>query len=150
MFMYLRSCDHIVIANLVLVYIYTFEVVITVIHLSLHVLFLFLFIHMFLIYCMQSLYFCFTLRCLDEFFFKCFRNTGCQSLSCHELSSCQSFSRVCVRMDFIVFNKWVWVEWFMASLICSFVCCDFITDFQRGRLLEYMWFNVRNICQHFI
>jgi len=40
-FMYLRSCDHIVIANLVLVDIHTFEVVITVIHLSLHVLFLF-------------------------------------------------------------------------------------------------------------
>ena len=30
LFMYLRSCDHIVIANLVLVDIYTFEVVITV------------------------------------------------------------------------------------------------------------------------
>ena len=26
------------------------------------------------------LYFCFTLRCLDEFCLKCFRNTGCQSL----------------------------------------------------------------------
>ena len=25
--------------------------------------------------------------------------------------------RVCVRIDFIVFNKWVWVEWFMTSLI---------------------------------
>ena len=25
-------------------------------------------------------YFCFTQRCLDEFCFKCFRNTGCQSL----------------------------------------------------------------------
>ena len=30
LFMYLRSCDHVVIANLVLVDIYTFEVVITV------------------------------------------------------------------------------------------------------------------------
>ena len=46
--MYLRSCDHVVIANLVLVDIYTFKVVITVLmlllqffHLSLHVLFLF-------------------------------------------------------------------------------------------------------------
>ena len=28
--MYLSSCDHVVIANLVLVYIYTFEIVITV------------------------------------------------------------------------------------------------------------------------
>ena len=26
------------------------------------------------------LYFCFTLRCLDEFCLKCFRSTGCQSL----------------------------------------------------------------------
>ena len=30
LFMYLRSCDHVVIVNLVLVDIYTFEVVITV------------------------------------------------------------------------------------------------------------------------
>ena len=30
LFMYLRSCDHVVIENLVLVDIYTFEVVITV------------------------------------------------------------------------------------------------------------------------
>ena len=40
----------------------------------------------------------------------------------------QSFSRVCVRVDFIVFHKWVWVEWFMTSLICSFVCYGFVTD----------------------
>ena len=52
----------------------------------------------------------------------------------------QNFSRVCVRIDFIVFNKWIWVEWFMSSLICSFVCCGFVTDCQRGRLLGHMWF----------
>ena len=40
----------------------------------------------------------------------------------------QSFSRVCVRIDFIVFHKWVWVEWFMTSLICSFVYCGFVMD----------------------
>ena len=51
----------------------------------------------------------------------------------------QSFSRVCVRIDFIVFNKWVWVEWLMTSLICSFLCCGFVTDCQRGRLLGHMW-----------
>ena len=51
----------------------------------------------------------------------------------------QSFSRVCVRIDFIVFNKWVRVEWFKTSLICSFVCCGFVIDYQRGRLLGYMW-----------
>ena len=51
LFMYLRSCDHIVIANLVLIDIYTFEVVITVLSpistcvvsfLSLYTCFLFL------------------------------------------------------------------------------------------------------------
>ena len=31
-------------------------------------------------YLYAILYFCFTLRCLDEFCLKCFRNTGCQSL----------------------------------------------------------------------
>ena len=51
----------------------------------------------------------------------------------------QSFSRVCVRIDIIVFNKWVWVEWFMTSLVCSFVCCGFVTDCRRGRFLWHMW-----------
>ena len=53
----------------------------------------------------------------------------------------QNFSRFCVRIDFIVFNKWIWVEWFMTSLICSFVCYGFVTDCQRGRLLEHMCFS---------
>ena len=53
----------------------------------------------------------------------------------------QSFSRVCVRIDFIVFNKWIWVEWFMTSLIRSFVCCDFVTNCQRGILLGHMCFS---------
>ena len=82
-----------------------------------------LFIHMLLIYLYAIYYFCFTQRCLDKFCLKCFRNTGCQSLLAIN-SLLQSFSRVCVRIDFIVINKWIWVEWFMTSLICSFVCCD--------------------------
>ena len=44
----------------------------------------------------------------------------------------QSFSRVCARIDFIVFNKWVWVEWFMTFLICSFVCCG-LSRIAKGR-----------------
>ena len=43
--------------------------------------------HMFLLYAI--FYFCFTLRFHDEFCLKCVRNTGCQSLPCHELSSCK-------------------------------------------------------------
>ena len=83
------------------IYIYIYiEVVITFFHLSLHVLFLFsLYAHAsYLLYVI--FYLCFTLRCLDEFCLKCFRNTSCQSLSCHELSSCKKFSRVCVRIRF--------------------------------------------------
>ena len=53
----------------------------------------------------------------------------------------QSFSRVCVRIDFIVFNKWIWVEWFMTSLIYSFVSCGSVTDCQRERLLGHMCFS---------
>ena len=62
-----------------------------VFHLSLQVLFLFsLSTHVsYILYAIY--YFCFTQRCLDEFCFKCFRNTGCQSLSCHRLSSCKVF-----------------------------------------------------------
>ena len=29
----------------------------------------------------------------------------------------QNFSRVCVRIDYIVFNNWLWAEGFMTSLI---------------------------------
>ena len=72
--------------------------------------------------------FCFTLRCLDEFCLKCFRKIGHQSLSCHRLSSCKVFQEFVLGLDFIVFNKWVWVEWFMTSFICSSVCCGFVTN----------------------
>ena len=97
------------IANLVLIieiYIYIYiEVVITFFHLSLHVLFFFsLYVHAFyLLY--EIFYFCFTRRCCDEFCLKCFRNTCCQSLSCHELSSCKVFEEFVLGLDFIVFNK---------------------------------------------
>ena len=59
--------------------------------LSLHVLFLFsLYAHAsYLLYAI--FYFRFTLRCSDEFCLKCFKNTSCQSLSCHELPFCKVF-----------------------------------------------------------
>ena len=98
-------------------YMYIFDDVVITFHLSLHALFLFsLYTNVF--YSLYAIhYFCFTLRCLDEFCLKCFRNTGCQNLSCHELSSCKVFQEFVLGLDFIVFNKWLWVEWFMTSLI---------------------------------
>ena len=89
------------------------------------------------------LYFCFTLRCHNEFCLKCFRNIGCQSLSCHELFSCKVFQEFVLGLDFIVFNKWVWVEGFMTYLIWSFVCYGFVMDCLMGRLLGHMWIMLR-------
>ena len=112
-------------------------------HLPFHVLFLFfLYTHAFY-YLYAIYYFYFTQRYLDEFCLKCFRNIGCQKSTCHKLSFCKVFLRVCVMIDFIVFNKWIWVGWFMTSLICSFVCCGFVTDCQKGRLLGHMCFTCK-------
>ena len=73
-------------------------------HLSLYVLFFFsLYTHVSLLYVI--FYFYFTLRCIDEFCLKCFRKTGCQNLSCHELSSCKDFQEFVLGLDFIVLNK---------------------------------------------
>ena len=60
LFMYLRSCDHIVIANLIVLS----PVFTCVVSFS-------------ILYLYAILYFCFTLRCHDEFCLKCFRNIGC-------------------------------------------------------------------------
>ena len=84
------------------------------------------------LYIVCNLLFLFQIK-MDEFCLKCFRNTGCQSLlAIHSLLA--NFCMSWVIYDF--------------SLICSFVCCGFVMDCQRGRLLGYMWFNVRNICQY--
>ena len=45
------------------------------------------------------------LRCFDEFCLKCFKKTGCQNLSCHELSYCKVFQEFVFGFDFIVLNK---------------------------------------------
>ena len=61
-------------------YIWFIYILMYVIHLYFHVLFLFfLYTHVsYLLYVIY--YFYFTLRCLEEFWLKYFRNTGCQSL----------------------------------------------------------------------
>ena len=52
-------------------------------------------------------YFFFTLRFLNEFCLKCFRKTGFENLPCQELFSCKIFQEFVLRLDFIVFNKWL-------------------------------------------
>ena len=114
-------------------------------HLLFHVLFLFSLYTQASYYLYAIYYFCFTQRCFNEFYLKCFRNTGCQSLLVIN-SPLAKFSRVYVRIDFIVFKKWIWVKWFMTSLIFSFVCCGFVTDYQNGRLLGHML----NLLEHML
>ena len=91
-----RSCDHLFMTYIVFIFIYMMMYVF--LHLSLHVLLLSLFIHMF--FYVYNLYFCFTLRCLDEFCLNCFRKTGCENLSCHELSSYKFFQEFVLGLDF--------------------------------------------------
>ena len=61
-------------------YLFSLYVDVCFFHLPLHVLFLFsLYTHA-SYYLYAIYYFCFTQRCLDKFYLKCFRNTGYQSL----------------------------------------------------------------------
>ena len=90
LFMYLWSCDYFVIANLVLVDIYTFEVVITVISPISPCVVSFLYTHVsYFLYAIY--YFCFTLRCCDEFCFKVFQKYKLSKSTCPKLSSCKVF-----------------------------------------------------------
>ena len=98
-----------------------------------------LLMHTLLISCMQSFIFLFHTKMPWWVLFKVFQKYRLSKSFLPWTLFLQSFSRVCVWIDFIVFNKWVWVEWFMISLISLFVCCGFVTDCQRGRLLGHMW-----------
>ena len=80
------------IANIVLIFdIYIFDDIVITFHLSFHVLFLFsLYAHIsYLMYAI--LYFCFPLRCLDEFLFKVFQKYNLSKSSYHKFSSCNGF-----------------------------------------------------------
>ena len=132
-FMYLRSCDHVVIANLVLVdiyiYIYThLRLSLQFFNLSLYVLFLYsLYAHAYYIL-YAILYFCFTLRCLDEFCLKCFKNTGCQSLLTINSLLAKFFKSSCwdifyciqqVNMSWVIYDfchMFIYLFWFCHGL----------------------------------
>ena len=126
----------------IFIYIYIYDV--CLLHLSLHVLFIF-FLYTHISYLLYEIFlFLFHTKMPWWVLFKVFQKYRLSKSFLLWILFLQSFSRVCVRINFIVFNKWVWVEWFMTSLICSFVCCDFVMDCQRGRLFRHMWFDVRN------
>ena len=76
---------------------FIYRMMYVLLHLSLHLLFLF-FLYTNISLCMHSL-FLFHTWGLDEFLFKCFRKTGCESLPCHELSSCKVFQEFMLGLD---------------------------------------------------
>ena len=96
--MYLWSYDHFVIANLVFIvdiYIYD-EVVITILSpISSCVVSFLSLCTCFFLFCMQSFYFCFKLKCLDKFCLKIFKNTDCQSLLAMNSLLAKFFKSLC-------------------------------------------------------
>ena len=84
-----------------------------------------------------NLLFLFHTKSLDEFCLKCFKNTSCQNLSCHELSSCKVFQE-CVRIRFYCTQQVIMSLVIYDFSHTSFVSCGLVTDCQRRRLLGYM------------
>ena len=130
-----RSCDHLTYIVLIFWYIYIYIYIYMLMYvyspislcvvsfLSLCTCFLFI---------ICNLLFLFHTKMLWWVLFKMFQKYRLSKSFLPWTLFLQSFSRVCVRIDFIIFNKWVWVEWFMTSLW-------FCHDCQRGRLLGHMW-----------
>ena len=114
------TCDHVYIRCAYLWYIYIYIYDVCLLHLPLHVLFLF-YLYTHVSYFLYAIYyFCFTLRCFDEFYLKCYRNTGCQSLLTIN-SLYAKFSRVCVMIDFIIFNEYELSGLWLLSYVYLFV-----------------------------
>ena len=68
--------------------------------------------------------------------FMCSRKTGYESLPCHELSSCKVFQEFVVGIDLFC-NTTSGYEFSDLGLLSRlFICCGFVTNCQRGRLLE--------------
>ena len=114
-------------------------------HLSLHVLFLF-FLYTHVSYIVYAIfYFCFTQKCFDEFCLKCFRNIDYQSLLAINSLLAKFFKSLCYDRFYCIQQvNMSWVIYDFSHI--SFVCCGFVTDCQKRRLLGHMWFNDRNIC----
>ena len=127
-----------------IVFIYIYMMMYVVLHLSLKCCFSSLFIHMFLYVC--NLYFCFTLRCLDEFCLKCFRKTGCENLSCHKLSSCKVFQDFVLRLDLFC-NSTSDYEFSDLRLLSWFICLLwFCHGLPKGEIVRAYVGISRNIC----
>ena len=127
-----RSCDHVYIHCAYLWYIYND---VCLLHLPLHVLFLFyLYTHV-SCSCMQSIYFCFTQRCLDKFCLKCFRNIGCQSLLAINSLLTKFFKSLCYDRFYCI--QQVNMNWVIYDFSHMFICLLwFCHGLQKGEIVR--------------
>ena len=112
-------------------------------HLSLHVLFLFS-LYTYVSYYVWNLLFLFHTKMPWWVLFKVFQKDRLSKSIMPWTLFLQSFSRVCVRIRFYCIQQVImsWVVYDFSHT--SFVCCGFVMDCQRGRLLGHMW----NLLEH--
>ena len=112
-------------------------------HLSLHVLFLFS-LYTYASYYVCKLIFLFHTKMPWWVLFKMFQKDRLSKSIMLWTLFLQSFSRFFVRIRFYCIQQ-VIMSWVIYDFShTSFVCCGFIMDFQRGRLLGHMW----NLLEH--
>ena len=89
-------------------------------HLLLYALFLFyLYAHAsYILY--ANYYFCLTLRCLNEFCLKCFKNTGCQSLLAMNSLLAKFFKSLCYDRFYCI--QQVNMSWVIYDFSHMFIC----------------------------
>ena len=93
-------------------------------------------------------YFCFTLRCRDEFFFlKYFKNTGCQSLLAINSLLAKFFKSLCYDRFYCI--QQVSMSWVIYNFSHMFICLLwFCHGLPKGEIVRTYVNHVRNICQY--
>ena len=135
-----QSCDHLVIANIVLIsFIYIYIYIWCCYHftdLSCVISFISLYACFYYIVC--NLLFLFHTKMPWWVLFKVFQKDRLSKSIMPWTLFLQSFSRVCVRIRFYCTQQVIMSLVIYEFSHTSFVCCGFLTDCQRGRLLEHM------------
>ena len=117
---------------------------VVIIRLSLHVLFLFsLYTHVFIMY-VRNLLFLFHTKMPWWILFKVVQKDMLSKSIMPWTLFLQSFSRDCVRIRFYCTQQVIMSLVIYDFAYTSFVCCGFVTNYQKGRLLEHMW----NLLEH--
>ena len=144
-----RSCDYFGDSKHCTYLWYIFDDVVITFHLPLYVLFLFsLYTHVsYLLYAIY--YFCFTLRCRDEFCLKCFRNTGCQSLLVMNFLLAKFFKSLCYDRFYCI--QQMSISWVIYDFSYMFICLLwFCHGLPKGEIVRTYVNHVKNICQYFM